>query len=105
MPTSRIARVTSAHGPIELVSRDVPAPGPGAVRIRVEACGICHSDVITKDAVLPGIQYPRAPGHEIAGTIDAVGSGVAGFSAGDRVGVAGTADTAAPAIRAAAATS
>jgi D-arabinose 1-dehydrogenase-like Zn-dependent alcohol dehydrogenase len=83
----RVVRVTSAKGPFEQVERPIPEPGPGSVRVRVEACGICHSDVLTKDGLLPGIQYPRAPGHEVAGIVDAVGPGVAGWRAGQRVGV------------------
>jgi D-arabinose 1-dehydrogenase-like Zn-dependent alcohol dehydrogenase len=83
----RVARVTRAKGPFELVEQPVPEPGPGAVRIKVEACGICHSDSITKDAILPGIQFPRAPGHEVAGVIDALGAGVPGWKAGQRVGL------------------
>lgn len=87
MSGMRVVRVTRANGPFELVEQPIPAPGPGSVRIKVQACGICHSDVLTKDAILPGIQFPRAPGHEVAGVIDAVGAGVAGWSAGQRVGV------------------
>ena len=71
----------------DLVERDVPEPGPRQVRIRVRACGICHSDVITKDGLIPGIAYPRVPGHEIAGVIDEVGAGVEGWRRGQRVGV------------------
>jgi alcohol dehydrogenase/propanol-preferring alcohol dehydrogenase len=64
-------RVTRAKGPFELVEQPIPAPGPGMVRIKVEACGVCHSDSITKEAILPGIQFPRARGHEVAGVVDA----------------------------------
>ncbi len=71
----------------DLVERAVPEPGPRQVRIRVRACGICHSDVITQDGLLPGIAYPRVPGHEIAGVIDEVGDGVEGWRRGQRVGV------------------
>jgi D-arabinose 1-dehydrogenase-like Zn-dependent alcohol dehydrogenase len=87
MSSMRSVRVNRPHGPLELVGQPIPEPGPGTVRIRVEACGICHSDVVTKEAIWPGIQLPRAPGHEIAGVIDAVGSGVAGWKGGQRVGV------------------
>jgi D-arabinose 1-dehydrogenase-like Zn-dependent alcohol dehydrogenase len=87
MSVMRVVRVARAKGPLELVEAPIPEPGPGSVRIKVQACGICHSDVLTKDAILPGIQYPRAPGHEVAGMIDAVGTGVAGWSVGQRVGV------------------
>ena len=83
----RAVRVTRAKGPLELVEVAIPEPGPGSVRIKVEACGICHSDSVTKEALFPGIQFPRAPGHEVAGVIDAVGAGVAGWRAGQRVGV------------------
>jgi D-arabinose 1-dehydrogenase-like Zn-dependent alcohol dehydrogenase len=87
MSSMRSVRVTRPHGPLELVEQPIPEPGPGTVRIKVEACGICHSDVVTKEAIWPGIQLPRAPGHEVAGVIDAVGNGVAGWKVGQRVGV------------------
>jgi D-arabinose 1-dehydrogenase-like Zn-dependent alcohol dehydrogenase len=87
MPKMRVMQVSQPKGPFELVEREIPQPGAGAVRIRVEACGICHSDSLTKEGLFPGIQYPRVPGHEVAGMIDAVGSGVAGWSVGQRVGV------------------
>src|SRR5262252_5409713 len=87
MPKMRAVRVTRAGGPFETVERDVPAPGPGFVRLRVEACGICHSDVVTKEGLFPGIEYPRVPGHEIAGVVDAVGPDVPGWRAGDRAGI------------------
>src|SRR5689334_131295 len=83
----RVVQVVRANGALEVVERDVPAPGPGSVRIRVEACGICHSDSFTKTGAWPGIQYPRVPGHEIAGVIDDLGTGVAGWTVGQRVGV------------------
>ena len=83
----RVAQVTTAHGPIELVDRPIPDPGPGKVRVKVEACGICHSDVITKESLFPGITYPRIPGHEVTGTVDAVGEGVANWTKGQRVGI------------------
>jgi D-arabinose 1-dehydrogenase-like Zn-dependent alcohol dehydrogenase len=70
-----------------LVDRALPEPGPGAVRVKVAACGICHSDAMAKEGHWPGIAYPRVPGHEVAGEIDAVGPGVAGWSRGDRVGI------------------
>jgi D-arabinose 1-dehydrogenase-like Zn-dependent alcohol dehydrogenase len=69
------------------MEREIPAPGAGQVRVKVEACGICHSDSMTKDGLWPGIKYPRVPGHEIAGIIDAVGQGVAGWKTGQRVGI------------------
>ncbi len=83
----RVAQVTAAHGPIEVVERPIPDPGPGKVRVKVEACGLCHSDVITKESLFPGIVYPRIPGHEIAGVVDAVGEGVANWAKGQRVGI------------------
>ena len=85
--TGRVVRVTRAKGPFDLRQEPAPEPGPGSVRIKVEACGVCHSDSITKDAILPGIQFPRAPGHEVAGVIEALGAGVAGWRAGQRVGL------------------
>ena len=87
MPKMRVAQVSRAKGPLEIVEREIPEPGPGAVRIKVEACGICHSDVLTKEGLWPGLVYPRVPGHEIAGVVDAVGSGVTAWKPGDRVGV------------------
>jgi len=87
MVKMRCVQVSSPKGPFELVERDIPEPRAGAVRIKVQACGICHSDSYTKDGIFPGIQYPRVLGHEIAGVIDAVGAGVPGWTAGQRVGV------------------
>ncbi|MCI0642175.1 MAG: alcohol dehydrogenase [Gemmataceae bacterium] len=87
MVTMRVAQVSRRKGHFEIVERPIPEPGAGWVRIKVHACGICHSDAITKEGLLPGIQYPRVPGHEVAGVIDAVGSGVAGWEPGQRVGV------------------
>jgi alcohol dehydrogenase/propanol-preferring alcohol dehydrogenase len=83
----RAAQVTSAAGPFQVVERDIGETGAGEVRIRVEASGICHSDSLTREGLWPGIQYPRVPGHEVAGIVDAVGAGVAAWKAGDRVGV------------------
>jgi D-arabinose 1-dehydrogenase-like Zn-dependent alcohol dehydrogenase len=87
MATMRVVQVSRPHGPFEIVERQIPEPGIGAVRIKVLACGICHSDVLVKEGVVPGIQYPRVPGHEVAGVIDAVGPGVATWARGQRVGV------------------
>src|SRR3954465_14489008 len=88
MPKMRAGQVAAPHGAIELVERDIPEPGPGTVRIKVQACGICHSDSLTKEGHIPGINYPRVPGHEAAGVIDAVGGGVPPrWTAGQRVGV------------------
>ncbi len=87
MPMMRVVQVPRAKGPFELVEREIPEPGAGSVRIKVQACGICHSDWYTKEGLWPGIQYPRVPGHEVAGVVDAVGSGVAQWKTGQRVGV------------------
>ncbi len=87
MPKMRAVQVSQPHGPFELVEKDIPTPSPGTVRIKVQACGICHSDSMVKEGLFPNIRYPRVPGHEIAGVIDAVGEGVKGWSVGQRVGV------------------
>ena len=87
MNTMRVAQIPSPKRPFEIVERPIPQPTPGTVRIKVSACGICHSDALVKEGLWPGIQYPRVPGHEISGTIDAVGEGVIGWSPGQRVGV------------------
>ena len=87
MPKMRAVQVARAGGPLEIVEREVPAPGPGFVRIRVQACGICHSDTYTKDGLWPSMQYPRVPGHEIIGVIEAIGPGVPRWKPGQRVGV------------------
>src|SRR5450755_13552 len=83
----KVAQISKAGGDFELVEREIPQPGPGQVRVKVEACGICHSDVLVKDGVWPGLQYPRVPGHEVAGGVDALGDRVANWTKGDRVGV------------------
>ncbi len=83
----RAVQVSKPGGPFELVEREVPQPGPRQVRVKVQACGLCHSDALTKEGHWPGIAYPRVPGHEIAGVIDAVGSEVPRWRAGQRVGV------------------
>ncbi len=87
MPKMTVAQVPKAGADFELVEREVPQPGPGQVRIRVEACGVCHSDVLTKEGVWPGIVYPRVPGHEVAGRIDQAGANVTEWKKGERVGV------------------
>ena len=87
MAKMRVVQVGRPKGPLELAEREIPAPGPGSVRIKVEACGICHSDSLTKEGLWPGIQYPRVPGHEVAGIIDAVGESVGAWRVGQRVGV------------------
>ncbi len=76
-----------AGADFEVVEREIPEPGSGHVRIRVMACGVCHSDVFTKEGLFPGISYPRVPGHEVAGVIDAIGAGVKDWKKGERVGV------------------
>ncbi|HEV3299811.1 MAG TPA: alcohol dehydrogenase [Planctomycetaceae bacterium] len=86
MSTYRAVQVTSP-GKIELVNRPLSDPGAGRVRLRVEACGICHTDSVTMDGLMPGIAYPRVPGHEVVGRIDALGEGVSGWKIGQRVGV------------------
>jgi D-arabinose 1-dehydrogenase-like Zn-dependent alcohol dehydrogenase len=87
MPKMRVAQVPYAKGPFEIVERDIPEPGAGQIRVKIEACGVCHSDSVTKDGLFPNITYPRVPGHEVIGTIDAVGLEVHGWTAGARVGV------------------
>ena len=83
----KAAQVPKPGADFEIVEREIPNPAAGEVRIKVQACGICHSDVLTKEGALPGIQYPRVPGHEVAGVIDEVGAGVAVWKKGQRVGV------------------
>ena len=83
----RVAQVSTANGPFELVERRVPEPSRHTVRIAVEACGICHSDVLTKSGAFPGLSLPRVPGHEVIGRIDAIGADVEGWTVGQRVGV------------------
>lgn len=87
MAKMRAVQVTKAKGPLELVEREIPKPDAGQVRVKIHACGVCHSDTITKNGLLPGISYPRIPGHEIAGVIDAIGEGVKGWKVGQRVGI------------------
>src|SRR6266403_3804312 len=83
----RAVQVPRAGGPLELVEREIPEPKPGWVRVKIEACGVCHSDSLVKDGLWPGIQYPRIPGHEVIGVIDAVGPDVPDWKSGQRVGV------------------
>lgn len=87
MPKMRAVQIARAGGPFEHVEREIPQPGKRQVRIKVQACGLCHSDVLTKEGLWPGVSYPRIPGHEIAGVIDAVGSEVPQWKPGQRVGV------------------
>jgi D-arabinose 1-dehydrogenase-like Zn-dependent alcohol dehydrogenase len=87
MPTMRAVQVAKAGGPLELVERPIPEPGRGEVRVKVQACGVCHSDSLTKEGHMPGITYPRVPGHEVIGVVDAVGPDVPPrWAAGQRVG-------------------
>ena len=83
----KVAQISKPGGEFEIVEREIPKPGPGQVRIHVQACGVCHSDQFTKEGQWPGIEYPRVPGHEIAGVIDEAGTGVSGWKKGQRVGV------------------
>jgi len=85
--TGRAMQVAAAGGAFQLVKKEFPEPGPGHVRIRVQACGVCHSDSLTKLGYWPGIQYPRIPGHEVSGVVDAVGADVPLFKVGQRVGL------------------
>jgi D-arabinose 1-dehydrogenase-like Zn-dependent alcohol dehydrogenase len=87
MSKMRVAQVSRPKGPFEIVERETAEPSAGEVRVKVEACGICHSDVLVKDGIWPGLQYPRVPGHEIAGRIDAAGANVTTWAVGQRVGV------------------
>jgi len=83
----KVAQISKPGGDFEIVEREIPNPGAGQVRIKVQACGVCHSDVFVKEGLWPGIQYPRVPGHEVAGVIDEIGAGVTGWKVGQRVGV------------------
>src|SRR5215468_8132444 len=87
MAKMKTVQVPKPGADFEVVEREIPEPASGQVRIRVQACGICHSDVATKEGVLPGISYPRVPGHEVIGVIDVVGAGVKDWRKGERVGV------------------
>ena len=87
MRKMQAVQVSKPGADFERVERPIPEPGPAQVRIKVEACGVCHSDQLVKEGYWPGITYPRVPGHEVVGRIDAVGSGVTAWQAGQRVGV------------------
>ncbi len=87
MPRMHAVQVQNANGPFKFVERDIPDPPAQHVRIKVEACGICHSDMFTKLGAFPGIEYPRVPGHEVVGIIDAIGDRVPDWKPGARVGV------------------
>jgi D-arabinose 1-dehydrogenase-like Zn-dependent alcohol dehydrogenase len=81
------AQIPKPGADFQIVDREIPKPGVGEVRIKVQACGVCHSDLFTKEGLWPGIQYPRVPGHEVAGMIDEVGAGVSEWREGQRAGV------------------
>jgi D-arabinose 1-dehydrogenase-like Zn-dependent alcohol dehydrogenase len=83
----KMAQISKPGADFQIVEREIPNPGAGQVRIKVQACGVCHSDVLTKEGSWPGIQYPRVPGHEVAGILDEVGAGVSEWKKGQRVGV------------------
>jgi D-arabinose 1-dehydrogenase-like Zn-dependent alcohol dehydrogenase len=83
----KLAHVPAPGADFEIVEREIPQPGLGQVRIKIQACGVCHSDVFTKEGLWPGIEYPRVPGHEVVGIIDEIGPGVSGWTSGHRVGV------------------
>src|SRR6516164_7541766 len=83
----KAAQISKLGGDFEIVERVIPNPTRGQVRIKVQACGVCHSDLLVKEGLWPGLQYPRVPGHEVTGTIDAVGNGVTGWRSGQLVGV------------------
>jgi len=83
----KAVQISKPGGDWELLDRDIPKPGAGQVRVKVEACGICHSDALVKEGLWPGLQYPRVPGHEVAGRIDAIGDNVTAWAKGQRVGI------------------
>src|SRR5436190_22621388 len=83
----KAAQISKPGGDWELVEREIPEPGAGQVRVKVEACGICHSDMLVKEGIWPGLRFPRVPGHEIAGRVDAVGGNVTSWAVGQRAGV------------------
>ena len=85
--TMRVAQVSKPGADFQIVERKIPEPRAGEVRIKVQACGVCHSDVLTKEGLWPGLEYPRVPGHEVAGVVDALGDGVSAWKKGQRVGV------------------
>ena len=87
MSTMRSMTVPEAGGSLQMIEQDLPAPGPREVVLRVIGCGVCHSDSVTVEGLMPGITYPRVPGHEVIGTLEAVGPDVRGWQVGTRVGV------------------
>ena len=87
MSKMRAMVVPKAGAKLELVERELPEPGKHEVRVRVQACGVCHSDALTVKGLMPGLKYPRVPGHEVIGTLDALGADVEGWTLGTRIGV------------------
>ena len=87
MPQMTAVQLRSPGAPFEVVTREIPAPGANQIRIKVQACGVCHSDMFVKEGYWPGLQYPRVTGHEVAGVVDEVGAGVTVWKKGQRVGV------------------
>jgi D-arabinose 1-dehydrogenase-like Zn-dependent alcohol dehydrogenase len=83
----KVVQISKPGSAFTVAERSMPEPGPGRVRLKIAACGICHSDALARDGLWPGLTYPRVPGHEVAGVIDALGPGVTGWAAGDRVGI------------------
>jgi D-arabinose 1-dehydrogenase-like Zn-dependent alcohol dehydrogenase len=87
MQQMNAVQIRSPGGPFEVVKREIPDPGPNQIRIKVQACGICHNDVFVKEGYWPELQYPRVTGHEVAGVVDDVGGGATAWTKGQRVGV------------------
>ena len=87
MSKMRVVQVSRPNGPLEIAEREIPQPRAGTVRVKIQACGVCHSDSFVKDGTYPGIEYPRVPGHEVVGVVDAVGPDVGAWMPGQRVGV------------------
>ncbi len=86
MAKMRAMVVHKVGGPLVSEEREIPVPGPEEIRIRVQACGVCHSDTVTVQRLFPFVRHPRIPGHEVVGVVDALGPGVKGFKIGERVG-------------------
>ena len=105
MPKMKVAVVPKPGADFEIQEREIPTPGQGQVRIKVQACGVCSSDHMVKDGLMPWIQYPRSPGHEVAGIIDELGPHVTAWKKGRKSASAGTAATTSPACNAVAAIS
>jgi alcohol dehydrogenase len=87
MTTMRAMLFPQPNAPLQLVERDIPTPGRREILVKVQACGVCHSDTVTGQGLFPGIEYPRIPGHEVIGTIEALGSDTDGWAVGERVGI------------------